>query len=338
MREPVLKPSRVRLERDVADLLRGTTNREPWKTADSLSGSGLERARLDDEPVVVKYLCVDDDWIMRGTGDLHCRQLALFASPVLDALPRPIDHAVVAMAPFISERGHRGAALLMRDAGDAMVPAGSDPIPPAMHRRFLDHMAQMHAAYLGFEDTVGLFPWPHHYVFLTPTMAAIEKSSGGVDPVPQAVDSGWRAMLARHPGEARTLLALAADPSPLLELLGVGPQTLLHGDWKLGNLGSGAGGDTILLDWDRTGQGPVLIDFAWYLAVNCDRLPESKEATIGAYRAALEAAGVDTTTWWDAQLAAALAGAFLQLGWSKTGDPAEFAWWSDRLHEALPLR
>jgi hypothetical protein len=30
-------------------------------------------------------------------------------------------------------------------------------------------------------------------------------------------------------------------------------------------------------------------------------------------------------------------GAFLQLGWSKNEDEAEFGWWSDRLDEALQI-
>jgi hypothetical protein len=44
---------------------------------------------------------------------------------------------------------------------------------------------------------------------------------------------------------------------------------------------------------------------------------------------------VSTSAWWDAQLDAALLGAFLQLAWSKTGDAAEFGWWSNRLDETI---
>jgi hypothetical protein len=199
-------------------------------------------------------------------------------------------------------------------------------------------MATMHAAYWGFRDDRELFPLAHHYVFLTPTMAGLELAAGGQDPVPPAVAAGWREVVAGHPAEARLLSALAEDPGPLLAVLGRGPTTLLHGDWKLGNLGAHPDGRTILLDWDRCGAGPPLVDLAWYLAVNCDRLPESKEATIARYRAALEACGVATFGWWGEQLAAALVGAFLQLGWSKTGDEAEFRWWADRAVESGWLR
>ena len=35
----------------------------------------------------MKYISVDDDWILRATGDFGCRQLTLFSSGVLASLP-----------------------------------------------------------------------------------------------------------------------------------------------------------------------------------------------------------------------------------------------------------
>ena len=212
----------------------------------------------------------------------------------------------------------------------ALIPSGSEPISLDTHRQFIEHMAALHAAYWGFRDHAGLFPFAHHYVFLTPAMAALEAATPHTDPVPPAVAAGWRLIDERHPLEARRLRALTEDPWLLVTALLAGPHTLLHGDWKLGNLGRD-GSRTILLDWDRTGEGSPLVDLAWYVAVNCARLPETKEDTIGAYRAALESAGIETGSWWDAQLAAALTGAFLQLCWDKAEDDAEFGWWTDRL-------
>jgi hypothetical protein len=320
----------VEVAESVEVLLRGVERREPLQTADSLSGSRFERVVIGGAPLIVKYLSLDDDWIMRATGDLGRRQLTLLSSGVLDALPGCIDHAIVGCAPFITSRGHQGMALLMRDVSAALVPSGNEPIARDLHRGFIDHMASLHAHYWGFRDEHGLFPLAHHFVVLTPMMAALEAEFPHGDPVPPAVADGWRQLGERYPALARRLVELANDPWPLVTALRAGPQTLVHGDWKLGNLGSD-GSRTILLDWDRTGEGPALLDLAWYLAVNCDRLPETKEDTIAAYRAALEAAGIAADAWWDAQLAAALAGAFLQLGWSKTGDATEFAWWSERL-------
>jgi hypothetical protein len=311
-------------------LLEQCEQREPWKTADSLSGSRFERAVIGGDPFVLKYISVDEDWIMRATGDLGGRQLTLLSSGVLGALPQTIDHAIVGCAPFTSAGGHTGTALLLRDVSTALVPSGGDPIAMNLHRGFIDDMAALHVAYWGFKDTAGLFPLAHHYVMLTPTMAELEAMTPHMDPVPPAVADGWNRLDELYPADARLLRSLASDPWPLVAALQRGPQTLIHGDWKLGNLGR-EDARTILLDWDRTGEGPPLVDLAWYLAVNCDRLPETKEDAIGAYRAALESAGISTAPWWDQQLAAALAGAFLQLGWSKTGDAAEFEWWSERL-------
>jgi hypothetical protein len=65
--------------------------------------------------------------------------------------------------------------------------------------------------------------------------------------------------------------------------------------------------------------------------VNCDRLPTSKEDAIAAYRRRLTGYGIDPTGWWDRQLPLALLGGFVQLGWSKTGDPDELGWWVDRV-------
>src|ERR1700690_514174 len=156
----------VRAAPSVEEMLAGATHREAWKNSDSLSGSRLERVLIDGERYVVKYTCVDDDWIMRATGDLHCRQLTLFTSGLLDALPPVIDHAIVACAPYTSEHGHRGGAFLMRDVSAGLVPSGNAPISLSLHRQFLDHMARMHAAYADFDNPGELFPAAPHFVFL----------------------------------------------------------------------------------------------------------------------------------------------------------------------------
>jgi hypothetical protein len=108
----------------------------------------------------------------------------------------------------------------------------------------------------------------------------------------------------------------------------------VHGNWKFDNLGSHPDGRTILLDWgENTGRAPGLFDLAWYLAINCRRLPESKEDAIEHYRAALSALGIATADWWDRQVSLALIGAFLQLGWEKALGPYddELRWWDESI-------
>ena len=304
------------------------------KTTDSLSGSRFEWVTVDGERCLLKYLSVDDDWIARATGDLGIRQVELWRRGVFDRLPEELDPALLGMATWRQDNGRSAAALLMRDVSAHLVPPGSELISPASHHQFLDHMALMHAS-MSNEDVDDIFPVAHHYVFLGPAMVAVETERGTTG-IPPEVAAGWSRFGAAAPRVAGMVDALLADPSPLAEALADTPQTLIHGDWKLGNVGL-HDGRTIVLDWDRCGRGPAALDLAWYLAVNCDRLPESKEASIDLYRDQLEHHGTDTTGWWDRQLGLALIGGLLQLGWAKTGDSTEIAWWEDRALRAKSL-
>ena len=313
----------------VAELLAGASSREPMdKTVDSLSGSPFERVVIDGARYVVKYVGFHTDWLARALDDRDCFALTLWREGLLAALPGCLDHTIVGVA----RDGVPGrVALLMRDVGDRLVPPGADPLTLAEHDRFLDHMAAMHAAFWGFEDRYGLLPPGNRYTALTPATGAREAAAGHRDPVPQALAGGWAALREAAPQAYECAIALAEDPTPLVAALAQTPATFIHGDWKAGNLGGQPDGRTILLDWGWPGRAGPLVDLAWYLAVNCDRLPTSKEQTITGYRRALEAYGVATGGWWDRQLDLALVGGFTQLGWSKTNDAKELGWWVERV-------
>ncbi len=106
----------------------------------------------------------------------------------------------------------------------------------------------------------------------------------------------------------------------------------------MGNLGIGADGRSILIDWTYCGPGPVCHELGWYLALNRARLPETKEATIDQLRAALERHGVATAPWWDRQLPLSLLGTLVQFGWEKAlGDADELGWWCERALEGAAL-
>jgi phosphotransferase family enzyme len=309
----------------------GATGRAPWaRNAGSLAGSVFEHVLVDGRPHIVKHLDRESDWVMRAVDDARDGRppyaLIMWSAGLLDALPGCIDHTIVAG----SWDGVR-CALLMRDASAAFVQTGTGPLPPARHHRFLDHMAQLHATFAGFVDRYGLLPPRVRYVAMTPAMAAREAAAGYVDPAPRAVLGGWTALADTTPEAYELALALASDPTPLVAALGETPATLIHGDWTLGNLGSATDGRTVLIDWAWPGQHPPAVDLAWYLAVNCDLLPESKAETVGYYRSRLEAHGFQLGGTWGRQLELALVGGFIQLGWSKTGDPAELGWWVDRI-------
>jgi hypothetical protein len=307
--------------------------REPLdKNVDSLSGSPFERIGIAGVSYVLKHLGRDIDWVMRAFADgldgAPPRVIVMWRDGLLDVLPDVLDHALVGTS--FDPATWRGA-ILMRDIGPTLVRSGKDRIDLHQHRRFLDHMAGLHASFWGFVDIPGLAPAGVGYAALTPATGVREAAAGYDDAVPRAIPAGW-SRLHQVAVQAHDLaLALAADPTPLVRALDQTPSTLVHGDWKYGNLGSHPDGRTVLLDWAWPGRNGACTDLAWYLAVNCDRLPESKEDATAAYRACLERRGVDTGPWWDRQLELALLGAFVQLGWSKTHDETELSWWTSRV-------
>lgn len=296
----------------------------------SRSGARFERVVIDGERYVVKHLDHRDDWIMRQTGDIGCIPVRVWESGVFDLLPAVIDHTTVGAA----REGGRGA-VLMRDVHEWLVPDGDAPVPPEQHIRFLDHLAALHAATWGWRDTVGLLPLANRYSFFGPAALASEAALGFPSPVPRLAREGWQRLDDASPELADALRPLRGAPWPLLDALADTPTSLLHGDTKLANLGTGPDGRTVMIDWSQTGEGPPLAEIAHQLALNRARIPPelARDATVDAYRAALQRHGVDTARWFDRQLSLCFVGVMLQLGWEKALDPSgdELAWWRDRV-------
>jgi len=318
----------------VDDLLAGASEREPMADGAGKSGALLERVVIDGQRYVVKYLHLADDWTMRAAGDFTSATFTAWRKGLLARLPDCIDQPIFGVA-----RDPGGCVLLMRDVSQWLVPVSVEVIPLGQHLRFLDHMAAMHAAFWGGGEEIEVIPVMHRYLELSPWMAEAEAAIGSPHLVPRLVGRGWSLLADIAPRAAAVVAPLSRDPGPLVEALEQTPQTFVHGNWKLDNLGTDADGRTLLLDWESTGRGAALSDLAWYLAINCRRLPQSKEAGIDAYHAALERQGVDTTTWWDTQLGLCLLGALVQFGWEKAlgGYDDELAWWETKAVEGARL-
>jgi hypothetical protein len=311
-------------------LVAGASSRTPVEFDDSKSGARFERVVLDGEPYLLKHVDYRDDWIMRQTGDIGCIPVQVWEAGVFDLVPPVIDHATVGAA-----RDDECGAVLLRDVAEWLVPAGDTPIDADQQLRLLDHLAQLHAATWGWRDDVGLLPVANRYSFFGPSALACEAALGFPSPVPRIATEGWERLERASPEMADALRPLRAAPWPLFDALADTPTALLHGDTKLGNVGTGPDGRTILIDWSQTGEGPPLAEVAHQLALNRARIPAelARDATVDAYRAALERHGVDTTPWFDRQLALCFVGVMLQLGWEKAFDETgeELAWWRDRV-------
>jgi hypothetical protein len=329
---PALTPRPVAASLD--ELLADATDRHPFAHSDSKSGVGFEHVTIDGEPHIVKHVHIDDDWTMRFFHETTCIPLEVWRAGLMDVAPDHVEHGVVAVAGGLGRDG-LGAALLMRDLGDALVPAGDDPISLEDHLALLDALAALAARMWGWQGDDRLLPFENRWVAFGDDDIDAEEARGFPDPVPRIAQQGWSQFVERAPRAARDIvLDLRRDLSPLVAAVATTPRTFLHGDWKMGNLGVTTDRRAVLLDWTYCGSGPVCHELGWYLAINNARLPHSKEDAIDALRHALERHGVATDGWWERQRDLCLLGSLVQFGWEKAlGDDDELGWWCDRARE-----
>jgi Phosphotransferase enzyme family len=325
----------------VAELIAGATERTGLAEVPGKSGARLERLVIDGQPYVLKHLDLAEDWTMRASGCLRGAPLLAWERGILARLPACFNQPIVGVAPEAGDgqRPSGGCALLMRDVSPWLVPVTDEPIGLDQHLRFLRHMAELHAAFWACGPECEVVPVMHRYLELSPWLAQAEASVGSAHLVPLLVGQGWPRLAQVAPAAAAIVTPLARDPGPLVEALDATPQTFVHSNWKLDNLGTDDEGRTIVLDWEQPGRGAPLSDLAWYLAINCRRLPQPKEDAIAAYRRALERCGISTEPWWERQLELCLLGALVQFGWEKAlgGYDEELAWWETQAVRAAPL-
>jgi Phosphotransferase enzyme family len=317
------------------ELLARASSRVELHPGDARAGATYERVTVDDATYFVKRLSPASDWIMRITGDHVHRPYLIWRAGIMDRAPAGIDHTVVAMG--VAGRGDDAVlTMVMRDVSADLVAEGATVVPTAQHEGFIDHLAELSAAFWRWEDTIGLTTMNQRVRFFAPDNIAGELTAEVVPGPIAAAQAGWRALAERSPLLSTVATAIHDHPELVTEPLATTPPTFLHGDWKMGNLGTHPDGRTILLDWAYPGSGPACWDLCWYLALNRARIPEPKEAAIERFRAALEASNVPTGGWWDRQLDLCLVAIMATFGWEKAlGDDEELSWWHGRVAEAL---
>ena len=325
----------------VTELIAGATSRVSLTEGAGKSGARLERLIIGGEPYVLKHLDLAQDWTMRASGCLAGAPLLAWERGLLARLPACFNQPIIGVFRESGEGSapSGGCGVLMRDVSPWLVPVTDEPISLDQHLRFLRHMAALHAAFWGCGSECEVVPVMHRYLELSPWLAIAEAFVGSGYLVPRLVGEGWPRLAEVAPAAAGIVTPLARDPGPLVEALAGTPQTFVHSNWKLDNLGTDDDGRTVVLDWEQPGRGAPLSDLAWYLAINCRRLPQSKQASIAAYREALEGCGIDTGPWWDRQLALCLLGAMVLFGWEKAlgGYDEELAWWETESVRAAAL-
>ena len=207
-------------------------------------------------------------------------------------------------------------------SSDQLVPVGDEPVPEAQHLGFLDGIAALSRTSCGGgRTTFELLPHRLRWAWFGAAQLDGEAALGLPEDVPRIAYEGWERFAARAPADVvDTIDALRRDPTPLSDAILDTPQTFLHGDWKMGNLGTATDGRVILLDWAYPGRGPVCHELAWYLALNRSRLPRRTHEGVddrGPARRARSDTGSRRRVGGIAQLELCLLGAVVQFGWEK---------------------
>jgi Phosphotransferase enzyme family len=283
-------------ERALEDLLRNHrldgVAEEPFHN-NGWSGSRLTSLRRpeDGRRFILKRTSWSIDWIARSTRDHALREGFVASTPL--PLPEPL------VAPYHgAARDGTSVAILMPDLSAALLPWEGAPDEPPLEiaevERILNAIARLHAMpwpIAAKPDSTTVWPsvpWRERLLLLSPT-SAVELASEGVT-AGTRFTAGWSAFERQATRAARALIArLDRDSSPLIAALETLPSTGLHGDLKLANIGFLDERRTCLIDWQMTALAPVAVELGWMLVTNSASLPESPEATIGRYRAALDA-------------------------------------------------
>lgn len=321
----------------IEELAAGAADRRPVRSSDAKSGANFELLTIDGQACFLKVLDAESDWIMRVTGNTDHWEHKVWRAGLYHRWPEVIDHTIIAMA-LDTTGGSTRLGILMDDVSASLVPPGDEVVAPVIHDGFVRHMAQLHAEFWGWRDTLGLCRMANRIRFFCPEIIAPELLVNDVPGPIGAADAGWKRLAGLDPELRSFIGGIHEDPAGLVDALAETPATFVSGDWKMGNLGHHTDGRTVLVDQAYPGAAPGLYDLLWYVALNRQRLPVSKEATINAYRAGLEAAGIDTTGWFERQLGLSIIAVMATFGWEKAlGDADELAWWSARVAKARTL-
>lgn len=294
---------------------------------DARAGARYQRLQLDGRRYFLKQLSPASDWIMRVIGDQRHWAYQTWTAGIMERAAVCVDHTVVDM--HITGSGAQAElTILMADVTEQLLPAGAEPVSPWTHGRFISAMADLTVSLWEWPDDLGLMGMDQRLTMLAPHRIAAELAAPVVPGPVEAAHRGWQVLDRRAPELARLTRSIHRDPGLLTDRMRQTPNAFLQGDWKMGNLGIRPDGTVILLDWAFPGRAPACWDLWWYLALNRERLPETKAGTLLRYRTELEQHGVGCADWWDEHNALCAIGVMATFGWEKAlGDDDELAWW-----------
>jgi hypothetical protein len=284
--------------------------------------------------LILKVFQPRRDWVMRLTNDSLTREAMLFTHGIYAQMPVQI------LVPVIAAARHGDTwATLMTDVSTQLLPVNA-PLTREQAILLVQHLAQLHSHFIGDaslkEPALGLSSLRDFVTILSPVRVRQELDSGQSHPVLQLADRGWEEFHTQAPADVRSIITkLQSSPDPLLAKLREMPHTLLHGDYKIANLGIThlPPHATVALDWQDAAYGPGTLDLGYFLALCARWLPFSKDRAIELYLNEL-AARNQYVSLRELELGL-LAGGALRLLWLMvSSSPTELDWWYRHIRRA----
>lgn len=265
-----------------------------------------------DRPLyIIKRLRQDKDWVMAATNDNNWRSITVWQQGLLNRLPEEIDHGVIACS--LDEDGY---AILMHNVAQDLLPEDR-PLADTDNVFILEAMAALHAAFwedslLGKQELNLCKPED----FFTHTSPVKARRMAQTNPsfVLNMIIEGRRLVPKFVDTEIAELMhSLVHDPTPLCAALTRYPQTLVHSDVRIANLGLKRGKypRLIMLDWARQTPTAPTVDLCYYLITSgSTKIPITFEQSIDLYKQQLTKRLGDRfdESWWQPQLELSLLG------------------------------
>jgi hypothetical protein len=311
---------------------------------DGWSGAALTLLDRGGDRFVLKRDSLARDWIAQATADGRILREAWFAAHG-PPLPKPIRRPYLGVGLDGDEFG-----MLMPDLSGVLFDWDA-PATVESVELVLGGIAEMHAYPWTASGQLEGGSWcPVRERVTLICRGSLERAGPARDAVGERILPGWDAFDRLAPRAARDLIdALGKDPKPLLDALERMPQTLIHGDLKLANVGVHPDGSIDLVDWQMVSVAPVGLELGWFLVANVASLPLPPDEILDRYASKLRQAqaGADPTPGWDQQVDAAMLVGLLLRGWRKgydaetgvmhasgIGAAEDLAWWCDQALEA----
>lgn len=288
----------------------GSVRRESFTPAgDSSTDAAFEAIHLDGEPkpsFITKTVERDRDWVAIATRDDTDREVRVWEAGLLDRLPSPATHTVVAGA-----RPGSGYTVLMRDVSDWLLP-DLPGVPPTASQQDLaiEALASIHAAFWMDETLLdpfnGLSSLSEFTGHCAPGTLERIRVRMGASGMADWLEEGWDKLTTLTDARlAEDLRAVADDPTLVAETASAYPWTLAHTDPRPANVAIDEEHQLVyLLDWTRPAVAPPAIDLLYWVFAANTAFATPREELIDAYGAALERriGSRFSRTWWEPQL------------------------------------